>query len=183
MKTPQILITIIFAVIMWIFLRFIVKRFWLYLTIKRFAKEHNYIWKMPISCLFPINSGNEFAQLKTDKNIYNIKLFGLLRKHCEIHFWNTQEYSTDWYLMRSGFVAATPIGQTNARRRRSFGKADWQTADGGVPILLISPANAPVRLTQTNVNHLATLRAGDKIGDAIFADLDFLLRYIEKQEN
>lgn len=183
MKAVPIIFAIALAIIVILLLRFIMKRLWLFYQLKRFAKEHNYTCTMPLVCLLPFNSSSRYVQIKTTKTVYNTKLFGLLQKHCEIHFWSEQEYSTDWYLMRSGFIAATPIGLTNARRRRSLGKTEWLTADDGVPILLISPAQAPVRITQTNVNHLVHLRAGEKIGDAIFADLDYLLRYIEKQEN
>ena len=74
-----------------------------------------------------------------------------------------------------------PLG-VSTKRRRNLGKTDWLTADG-VPVLLISPAHAPVCMTQTDVNHLVQLRVGDKIGNALFADLDYLFRHIEKQKN
>lgn len=181
MKVVQFIIAIALVLMIYILLRFICKRLCLWCALKKFAKGHNYILKMPFSCLLPINSNNRFIQIKTNSTVYNIKPFGLLRKHCEIHFWNTQEYSIEWYFSRAGYVGTTPIGQTNNCPHRSLGKADWVAADG-VPVLLISPANAPVRLTQTKVNHLVELRAGDKIGDAVFADSDYLFRYIKKQE-
>lgn len=181
MKAAQIIISIALFVMVCILLRFILKRFWLFCSLKKFAKKHNYTCSMPLSCLLPLNSGNRYAQIRTPKAVYNIKLFGLMRKHCEIHFWSAQEYSTEWYFLRTEFVGTTPIGQTNDRRHRNLGRADWLAADG-VPVLLISPTHAPVRLTKTDVNHLVDLRAGDKIGDAIFADLDYLFRYIEKQD-
>ena len=181
MKAVQILIAIVLAAIAYLLLRFIIKRLWLFSSLKKFAKKHNFTCTIPLAVLLPINSSNRYVQITTTKSVYNIKLFGLLRKHCEIHFWNTQEYSVAWYFMRTEFTGTTPIC-LSATHRRSLGKPDWLTADG-VPILLISPAQAPVRLTKTDVNHFTRLRAGEKICDAIFADLDYLFRYIEKQEH
>ena len=182
MKAVLILFTIALAIVVILLLRFIMKRLWLFYQLKRFAKENNYTCTIPRSCLLPNNRNNHYVLICTENAVYNIKLFGLLLKHCEIHFWNAQEYSTDWYLMRSGFIAATPIGQTNHRPRRYLGKTDWLNTDG-IPVLLLSPTNAPVRLTQTNVNHLIELRSGDKIDNVIFADLDYLLRHIENRKN
>ena len=91
----------------------------------------------------------------------------------------------EWYFSRHGLDYKNPIGLTNANRHRSLGNSDWMAAAGEkevVPILLLSPTNAPVRLTQTQVNHLEKLRASDKIGDVIFADKDYLFRFIENRE-
>lgn len=184
MKTIQILIVIALAVTLYIFLRFIVKRIWLFTVLRRFAKKHSYICKFPLSCLLPSNRNNNLVEIETGSTVYAVKLFGLLRKHCEIHFWSLAEYSAEWYLMRSGFVAAEPIGQAGARHR-SLGNGNWavSTEKEVVPLLLISPAQAPVRLTKTEVNHLEYLRAGEKIEDVLFADLDYLMRFIENREH
>lgn len=183
MKAVQILIAIALAITIYLFLRFIVKRLWLFVVMCKFAKKHGYTCKTPLFCLFPNNRSNSIMQIETDNTIYSIKLFGLLRKHCEIHFWSLAEYSAEWYLMRSGFVGAAPIGLVGVRRR-SLGTGDWaiNSEKEVIPVLLISPAHAPVRLTQTDVNHLVDLRAGDKMGNTVFADLDYLLRFIENRE-
>ena len=181
MKTIGVLIAIAIVIVLYLLLRFIVKRLWLFHQFRRFAKKHNYTCTIPRSCLLPNNRNHRYVQIRTPNTVYNIKLFGLLRKHCEIHFWNTQEYSSTWYFTRMEYIGSTsPLG-VSATRRRSLGNTDWLTADG-VPVLLISPAQAPVRISKTDVNHLVQLRAGEKIGDAIFADLDYLLRHIEHRE-
>lgn len=184
MKVIQILIVIALAVTVLILLRFIVKRIWLFAVLRKFAKKHGYTCKIPLSCLWPNNSNSSIVQLETGNTLYAIKLFGLLRKHCEIHFWNLEKYSVVHYLMRASFVAAVPIGQVGAKLR-SLGNGNWavNSEKEVVSVLLISPAHAPVRLTRTDVNHLVDLRAGDRIGDTVFADLDYLLRFIENREH
>ena len=183
MKAMQIFIAIALAITIYLFLRFIVKRLWLFAVMCKFAKKHGYTCKMPISCLLPNNRGNSIVQIETNNTLYVIKLFGLLRKHCDIHFWSLKEYSVTQYFTRSEYVGGTPIGLTGARRR-SLGSEDWAVYSEKevIPVLLISPANAPVRLSRTDVNHWEHLRAGEKIEDVLFADLDFLLRFIENRE-
>ena len=167
----------------YLILRFIIKRIWLFSVLHKFAKRHGYSCKTPLPCLLPNNREKSFVQIETDNTIYAVKLFGLLRKHCEIHFWNLEKYSVVHYLMRSSFVAAAPIGQVGAKRR-SLGNGNWTVSSEKevIPVLLISPAHTPVRLTRTDVNHLEYLRAGEGIENAIFADLDYLLRFIENRE-
>ena len=183
MKSVQILLAIASAITLYLFLRFIIKRVWLFAVLRKFAKQYGYTLIFPLSCLLPNNRNNDIVKIETDNTVYCIKLFGLLRKHCEIHFWSLEEYSAEWYLMRSGFVGAPLIGQVGSKHR-SLGNENWAVSSEKevFPVLLISPANAPVRLTQTKVNHLEHLRAGEMIGNAVFADLDFLLRFIENRE-
>ncbi len=183
MKAVQILIVIGVAITVYLFLRFIVKRIWLFAVLHKFAKKHGYTCKTPLSCFLPNNRNKHLVQIETGNTVYSIKLFGLLRKHCDIHFWSLKEYSATQYFTRSEYVGGTPIGLTGARRR-SLGNENWPVSSGKevIPVLLISPANAPVRLSQTKVNHFEYLRAGERIENAVFADLDFLLRFIENRE-
>ena len=183
MKSIQILFGIAAAVTLYIFLRFIVKRIWLFTTLRRFAKKHSYICKMPLSCLLPNNRNLHVVLIETDSTLYAVKLFGLLRKHCDIHFWSSQEYSATQYFSRAEYVGGTPIGQAGARRR-SLGNGNWaiRSEKEVIPVLLISPANAPVRLSQTKVNHFEYLSAGERIENAVFADWDYLWRFIENRE-
>lgn len=183
MKFVLILIVIALFITGWLFLRFILKRIWLFAVLRKFSKKHGYTCITPLSCLLPNNRSKCLVQIETGSTVYSVKLFGLLRKHCDIHFWSSQEYSATQYFTRSEYVGGTPIGLTGARRR-SLGNGNWavNSEKEVVPVLLISPANAPVRLTQTKVNRLEYLRAGEKIINTIFADLDYLLRYIENLE-
>ena len=184
MKTLGILLIVALAVFLYVLLRFILKRIFLWISLKRFAKKHYFQCKIGLTCLLPSNRTGT-VQIETGNTVYNIKLFGLLRKHCEIHFWNLQEYSMEWYFSLRGFDWHRPIGQTNYTRRRSLGNRDWLAVTSDkevVSVLLIAPANAPVRLTQTQVNHLVYLRVGEKIENVLFADRDFLLRFIENRE-
>ena len=183
MKTLLILLAISFGILLYILLRFFIKRIHLRLSLMKFCKQNHFRCTFPFQCLLPLNHLKAFVQIETGSRIYQIKLFGLLRKHCEIHFWNLQEYSIQWYFIRAEYIGSpVPIGLTNTNRRRSLGDSNWATTPGITPVLLISPAQAPVRLTKTDVNHLTKLRAGERIQDVLFADLDFLLLHIEKQE-
>ena len=185
MKSLKILLIIALVFLLYIGLRFFVKRIRAIITLKKFCKKHNYSCKISPHCMLPLNSTACLVQIETDTAIYPIKLFGLLRKHCEIHFWNLQEYSVEWYFSRYGLVGSTPIGLTNTKRRRSLGNSSWTAVPiekTTIPILLIAPAQAPVRLTKTDVTRFVDLRAGEKVDDVLFADLDFLLRYIAKNE-
>ena len=183
MKALQILIVITLAVTVYTFLRFAIKRVWLFAVLQKFAKKHGYQCRIPLTCLLPSNRSNQLVEIKTAHTVYAVKLFGLLRKHCDIHFWSSQEYSATQYFTRAEYVSGTPIGLTGARRR-SLGDRNRKECNEKevIPVLLISPANAPVRLTYTQVNHLEYLRAGEKIEDVLFADLDYLLRFIENRE-
>lgn len=183
MNSLQILILIALVVMVCIVLRFVVKRIWLFTVLRKFAKKHGYTCKLPLSCLLPNNHNKHLVQIETGNTVYSIKLFGLLRKHCDIHFWSLKEYSATQYFSRREYVGGTPIGLTGARRR-SLGNGNWTVSSEKevIPVLLISPANAPVRLSQTQVNHFEYLRAGERIENAVFADLDFLMGFIENRE-
>lgn len=184
MKAIQIMLVIALAVTAYLPLRFIVKRLWLFAVLRKFAKKRGYVCKTPLSCLWPNNRNNSIVEIETANTVYCIKLFGLLRKHCDIHFWSSQEYSATQYFTRAEYVGGTPIGLTGARRR-SLGTGNWTIGSEKevVPVLLISPANAPVRLSQTDVNHFEYLGAGKRIENAVFADWDYLWRFIENREN
>ena len=184
MKEVQILIAIALVVMVYMLLRFVVKRIWLFSVLRKFAKQHSFNFSFPASCLLPNNRNNDIVKIETASTVYCVKLFGLLRKHCDIHFWSSQEYSATQYFTRREYVGGTPIGQT-AARHRSLGDGNWSVSSEKevIPVLLISPANAPVRLSQTKVNHFEHLLAGEKIENLIFADWDYLWRFIENREH
>lgn len=184
MKAVQILIAIALVVMVNMLLRFVVKRIWLFSVLRKFAKQYGYNVIFPPSCLLPNNRNKDIVKIETTNTVYCVKLFGLLRKHCDIHFWSSQEYSATQYFSRREYVGGTPIGQT-AARRRSLGDGNWSVSSEKevIPVLLISPANAPVRLSQTKVNHFEHLLAGEKIENLIFADWDYLWRFIENREH
>ena len=185
MKTILILIGIVAAVTVCILLRFVSKRVWLVFALKRFAEKHGYQCQIPLSCLLPSNRNDHLVVIETGHIVYAVKLFGLLRKHCHIHFWSAKEYSMEWYFSRHGLdLHASPFELLAGAKRRSLGSAHWPAAERKevIPLLLISPAQAPVMLTKSEANHWEHLRAGEKIGDVLFADLDFLFRFIENKE-
>ncbi len=184
MDTVLIIAIIAMVVLLYMLLRFLFKRIFLWKAFSKFTRQYHYTYKISFRNLLPGNSTTHLVEIETQHTIYRIKLFGLLRKHCEIHFWDSQNYSIAWYFSRYGYVGTAPIGQTGSRNHRSLGNSDWTTTTNKkvIPILLIDPANAPVRLTQTQTNHLVDLRAGEMIGNILFADRDFLFRFIEKQE-
>ena len=72
-----------------------------------------------------------------------------------------------------------PLGHRQVRRRK-LGKWDINTSTE-IPVLLYSPANSPIRITKTQVNHIERIEAGAKIDDVLLADTDFLFRYISNR--
>lgn len=176
MKLLLFLLLLFVLHFLYIFVRFILKRTKLLYQVKRFAKEHS------IECivttpafLFPSNRYGTALLLKTEKATYNIRLFGLLRKNCAVHFWNKEMYSIEKFIPRMSLVD-TPLGHRPIRRRK-LGKWDIN-ANAEIPVLLYASANSPIHITQTQVNRIERLMAGDTIEDVLFADRDFLFRYI-----
>ncbi len=179
------LLIMLFVFLYWL-LRFVVKRLRLLYQIKRFCLAHgfHYECKCIFSLIMPSNRNSKSAVLiHTKETIYHIRVFGLLRRGCEVHFWNLQQYSVEWYWTRRGYIASIPVGQ-RAVRRRVIGGFDQVESKNRtvVPILLFSPAKGIVRLTQTQINRMEYLQVGDQIGDAIFSDKDYLFRFIDKKE-
>ena len=164
---------------LYILVRFILKRTKLLYQVKRFAKEHS------IECivttpafLLPINRYGTVLLLKTEKATYNIRLFGLLRKNCAVHFWSKEQYSIEKYIPRMSLMESS-IGHRPVRRRM-LGK--WDTnSDTEISVLLYSSANSPIRITKTQVNRIERIEAGAMIDDVLLADTDFLFRFINKR--
>ena len=191
MKSIIILLQIALLGCLLLFLRFFLQRVQLFFSLKRFVQKYGFqLSKYPATLFIPLNSikGNTIS-IETASCIYDIKVFGLLRKHCEIHFWSISEYSMEWYFSRYGLDYEThlSIGMTNERKRRPIGQFVCNTDDISgkkhTPVLLLSPANAPVSLTYRKENKFGRLHAGDRIDNVLFADLDYLLRFICNKEN
>lgn len=164
----------------YIFLRFVFQRIIFLLKVRRFAKKQNVECLITSSAfLFPSNRLGTAVLLKTDKSTYNIRLFGLLRKNCAVHFWNKQMYSVEKYIPRMSLVDEVPLGHRPVKRRK-LGKWDIRS-DTEIPVLLYSPANSPIRITQTQVNHIERLEAGDMVENVLLVDCEFLFRYIESR--
>ena len=163
----------------YILLCFILKRLKLLRKIKCFADKNNIEYRISLFPFFiPSNQSNTALLLKTSNAVYNIRLFGLLRKNCAVHFWSKEQYSVEKFIPRMSLVD-TPLGHRPVRRRK-LGKWDI-SANTEIPVLLYSPANSPIHITQTKVNHVERLIAGDMIEDILFVDIDFLFRYIENR--
>ena len=162
----------------YIFFCFVLYRFVLLMKVKHFAKIHNVECCVTTSAFFfPSNRLDTALLLKTEKNIYNIRLFGLLRKNCGVHFWNKEMYSVEKFIPRMS-LNDVPLGHRSVKRRK-LGK--WNINNNTeIPVLLCAPANGLIRITQTNVNHIERLIVGDRIEDVLFADSDYLFRYVTK---
>lgn len=182
----KILISGIIIIFLWIFLRFAIKRSLLIVRLAKLAKELNCTFKIiSHTFLFPFNSLDNYDFLiETKSTVYRIKLLGLLRKYCDIHFWNWQEYSVCKYYSYKEFVDAKPLSQRNARIRH-LGKLNCQKDNHGsdykqeVAIYLLSPANKLLRLTQTVGTTTVSIAPGDKIGNVLFMDREYLWWYLK----
>ena len=179
MKLLWYLLLILVLYYTYITLRFVLKRILLLRKIKQFAKVNNIENKITMSAfLFPSNRYGTALLLKAEKATYNIRLFGLLRKNCAVHFWNKEMYSIEKFIPKMSLVD-TPLGHRPVRRRK-LGKWDIN-ANTEIPVLLYSSADSPLRIMQTKVNHIERLIAGDMLDGVLFADWDFLFRYIERR--
>jgi hypothetical protein len=97
MKLLWYLLLILALYYIYISLRFAIKRILLLHKIKRFAKENRIDYKFSTSAFFvPSNRHGTAVILKTNNAIYNIRLFGLLRKNCAVHFWSKEQYITNF---------------------------------------------------------------------------------------
>lgn len=176
MKLYLYLVVLLALYYVYVLLRFVFLRIKLLLEIKRFAKENGIEYKIIVPAfLIPSNRYGTAMLLKTAKATYNIRLFGLLRKNCAVHFWNKEMYSVEKFIPRMS-LNDTPLGHRPVKRRK-LGKWDIN-ANTEIPVLLCSSANSPLRIMQTKVNHIERLLVGDMIEDVLFADSDFLFRYI-----
>ena len=191
MKSLKILLIIALVFLLYIFLRFIIRRMCLLISLRKFAKKYDYQLKIDLwNCLLPLNgSSGSSIVIETNSSIYDIKLFGFFLKNREVHFRNTKEYSTRWIMPKEGLSEKT--NEICANPLKSLGNfddaiyIDSSIQKERIPILLHSPDSfAHLRRTHLLSNRIVRLHVGDKIAgsDLLFADLDFLLRYIAKNE-
>lgn len=191
MKTVKILLIIALVFLLYIFLRFIIRRMCLLISLIKFAKKYDYQLKIDLwNCLLPLNgSSGSSIVIETNSSIYDIKLFGFFLKNREVHFRNTKEYSTRWIMPKEGLSEKT--NEICANPLKSLGNfddaiyIDSSIQKERIPVLLHSPDSfAHLRRTHLLTNRIVRLHVGDKIAgsDLLFADLDFLLRYIAKNE-
>lgn len=176
-------------VFLYIIFRFLIQRLSLALKLKKFAKKNSYNCKIVNPLFFiPLNfSNNGLVLIETDSTIYNIRVFGILRKHCEVHFWNIKEYSIKKYYSKLQILASIPLGHQSCHRRKTKGfnpvnikiNSNYKLS---VPVFLFSPTNNLIRITQTQENQLKQLKAGDRIDNIIFADTSYLFWYISNRE-
>lgn len=178
MKLILYLLSIAALWYVYIFLRFVFHRNILLQKVKRFAKEYDIdCFITPSAFLLPSNRLGTAVLLKTKDKTYNIRLFGLLRKNCAVHFWNKEMYSVEKYIPRMS-LNDVPLGHRPVKRRKL---GEWDISnDAEIPVLLYVPTKGLLRLMQTKVNHIERLMAGDMIEDVLFTDDDFLFRHIEK---
>ncbi len=180
MKLLLYLIALLALWYLYITLRFVLKRTKLLHHIKRFAKEHNLQYDISVSAfLKPSNRCGTAVYMRKGDICYNIRLFGLLRKNCAVHYWNKEMYSVEKYIPRMCLVEDIPLGHRDVKRRYM---GEWNLqSDSDIQVLLYSPSNSSIRITQTNVNHVERMIAGDMLDGVMFADWDYLFRYIEKR--
>ena len=190
------IIILLFALVLglYIFLRFIIRRMCLLISLRKFAKKYDYQFKRNLwNCILPLNGSSKSSiVIETNSLIYDIKLFGFFLKNREVHFRNTKEYSTRWYLIAKGFSARATINEICAFPQKSLGSfddaiyIDSSVQKERIPVLLHSPDSfAFLRRTHLLSNRIVRFNVGEKIAgsDLLFADRDFLFRYISKREH
>ena len=131
----------------YIFSRFVLSRFVFLIKVKSFAKIHNIECCVTLPAfLLPSNRLGTAVLLKAKDKTYNIRLFGLLRKNCAVHFWNKEMYSVEKFIPRMS-LNDVPLGHRPVKRRE-LGKWD-NDSDIEIPVLLCMPANGLIKITQT----------------------------------
>ena len=194
MKFAIIILLFALVLCLYFFLRFIIRRMYLLILLRKFAKKYDYQLKRNLwNCLLPLNgSSRSSIVIETNSSIYVIKLFGFFLKNREVHFRNTKEYSTRWYLIAKEFSARATINEICAFPQKSLGSfddaiyIDSSVQKERIPVLLHSPDSfALLRCTHLLSNRIVRLHVGEKIAgsDLLFADRDFLFRYISKREH
>jgi len=188
------IIILLFALVLWLyfFLRFIIRRMCLLISLRKFTKKYDYQLKRNLwNCLLPLNgSSSSSVVIETNRSIYDIKLFGFFLKNREVHFRSTKEYSTRWIMPREH--RSESINEICANPLKSLGSFDdavymvSSVQKERIPVLLHSPDSfAFLRCTHLLSNRIVRLYIGEKIAgsDLLFADSDFLFRYISKREH
>ena len=192
MKSAIIILLLALVLCLYFFLRFIIRRMSLLISLTKFAKKYDYQLKRNLwNCLLPLNSSSKISVvIETNNSIYAIKLFGFFLKNREVHFRNTKEYSTRWIMPREGLSEKTnEICANPLKSLGSFDDAiyiDSSVQKERIPVLLHSPESfALLRCTHLLSNRIVRLQVGEKIAgsDLLFADRDFLFRYISKREH
>ena len=191
MKSLMIILLSALALGLYLFLRFIIRRMCLLISLRKFVKKYDYQLKINLwNCLLPLNgSSSSSIVIETNSSIYDIKLFGFFLKNREVHFRNTKEYSTRWIMPKEGLSEKTnEICANQLKSLGSFDDAiyiDSSVQKERIPVLLHSPDSfAHLRRTHLLSNRIVRLHVGEKIADSdlLFADSDFLFRYISKKE-
>jgi len=191
MKSLMIILLSALALGLYLFLRFIIRRMCLLISLRKFVKKYDYQLKINLwNCLLPLNgSSSSSIVIETNSSIYDIKLFGFFLKNREVHFRNTKEYSTRWIMPKEGLSEKTnEICANQLKSLGSFDDAiyiDSSVQKVRIPVLLHSPDSfAHLRRTHLLSNRIVRLHVGEKIADSdlLFADSDFLFRYISKKE-
>ena len=191
MKSAIIILLCVLVLWLFFFLRFIVRRMCLLVSLRKFVKKYDYQLKRNLwNCLLPLNSSSKTSVvIETNNSIYDIKLFGFFLKNREVHFRNTKEYSTRWIMPREH--PAENMNEVCANPLKSLGSfddaiyMDSSVQKERIPVLLHSPDSfAILRCTHLLSNRIVRLNVGEKIAgsDLLFADRDFLFRHISKRE-
>lgn len=192
MKSAIIILLFALVLGLYIFLRFIIRRMCLLISLRKFAKKYDYQLKRRLwNCLLPLNgSSRSSIVIETNRSIYDIKLFGFFLKNREVHFRNSKEYSTRWIMPRE--LPSENINEICANPLKSLGSfddaiyIDSSVQKERIPVLLHSPDSfALLRCTHLLSNRIVRLSVGEKItgSDLLFADKNFLFLYINKREH
>ena len=174
---------------MFLVFRFAIKRIHLLVCLRNFASKHKFNFKLGgFSYFLPTNkSNNSFLTIETLHAIYHIKMFGVMRKHCEIHLWNTDQYSVRKFFFKMEFLHSSPLGSSHSFKRH-MSKVTFKPPINNakhkpiISILLFFPTLRLMRITYTVQNTINTISPGDKFEGVILADKQYLLWYILNRE-
>ena len=181
----KIFIAIIVFLLFFLYLRFVLKRLRLLLSLKKAAKQVGAKLTLTTARFWLPTNRSKQSEIIIDGSdvVYSIKVIGLFQKFCDLHFWNPREYATRKYLLRFQIDQSTPLGSKDTRHKRldvdfTAGLPENARRKHVISFYLLSPANSPIHITKNDGNQIVDLEPGKKIDNIIFADREYLYQYI-----
>ena len=153
-------------------IRFAVMRVKLITELKRICKSRNFEFLPTHKLWFTsgIQDKNCDLYIKTPSNLYSVKLCGMMRRSCEIHFKNSRAYTVKrirvWFQMFRGFDFSTYTDKSKPEYDFAYNMREEDRAVKLTPILLMCPVCVDIFLIKGNEK--VSVFPGDDIGECLF---------------